>query len=66
MNGEKRLEDDVARLYKDMYYGNGLPGMTTRMANVEECMKDYKWMKRISITTLVAVVVDMITRHIHF
>lgn len=65
MNGEKRLEDDVARLYKDMYYGNGLPGMVTRMADVEKCLREYQWIKRISITTLLAVIADIITRHVH-
>jgi hypothetical protein len=40
-NGEiwrelKRLGDDCERHEKDLYRGNGLPGITTRMANAEK------------------------------
>ena len=39
-NGEiwrelRRLGDDCERHEKDLYRGNGLPGLTTRMANME-------------------------------
>ena len=33
---ESSMEEDIRLLKKDMWYGNGLPGMTTRMKTVED------------------------------
>ena len=30
----------LQQLRKDMYFGNGLPGMTSRMLTVERCLND--------------------------
>lgn len=34
----REIDDRIKRLEKDMWHGNGKPGMTTRMAVAEECM----------------------------
>lgn len=33
---ESSLKEDVRLLKKDMWFGNGLPGLTTRMKTVED------------------------------
>lgn len=46
------LEEDVERLAKDMWFGNGLPGMTTRMAKVEGQVKVLEDLNKTKDSTL--------------
>ena len=39
----KQLEEDITRLKKSIWYGNGKPGMTTRMEKVEEAVASVKY-----------------------
>lgn len=60
-------EDELLmKIEKDLYFGNGPkdPSITSRLISIEECLKDYKWLKRLSIATLVTVLADLITKHL--
>lgn len=56
----------VDRHDQDLYRGNGKPGITTRLAILEDCMEAYssdmKWVKRLLVSTLLAIIVDVILR----
>lgn len=61
----------VQRHEKDLYRGNGKPGLTTRMALMEDCVeKISKNLNKITwlivssaITAVIAVCVDIVLRH---
>lgn len=56
----------VNRHDQDLYRGNGKPGITTRLQRLEDWMLEYgsdmKWVKRLLVSTLLAVIVDIILR----
>lgn len=60
------------RIQKDMYYGNGLPGLTTRMADGEKRMDRIEkaqgsigtrlnWLMTLLVMTLISVIVGLVT-----
>lgn len=53
------IKEDVRLLKKDMWYGNGKPGLTTRMAQVEKYIESQTWLLR---SLLVAVLGDIVMR----
>lgn len=77
MESEQYRLAEVARLVqrhdKDLYYGNGKPGLTTRMALMEDCVnKISRNLSKIvwlivsgGITGLVALIVDIVVRTKH-
>ena len=62
----KQLEEDITRLKKDMWYGNGKPGMTTRMEKVEEAVASMKYYFRAIMLILIGLLAhafwDIITK----
>jgi hypothetical protein len=58
----------VRRLEKDMYHGNGNPGITVRMASVEDIVhRTNKNLSRIVwllLSTVLAVIVDIVMQNI--
>jgi hypothetical protein len=58
------LKTCVERHDKDLYHGNGKPGLTTRMAMMEDTMRklseNLKWIVRLLIGTLITGVATMI------
>ena len=48
--------EKIARIEKDMYFGNGKPGLTTRMETVEKTSEriadSLKWIVRLLVATL--------------
>jgi hypothetical protein len=60
------LRDKVRALEKDMWVGNGKPGMTTRMALMEDCVakisENLKWIVRLLIAIFVGVIVKFFVK----
>lgn len=48
----RSLEDDLKQVRKDLYFGNGLPGLTTRMKSVEDALSTMKWYFRAIMVAL--------------
>ena len=63
-NGSCPHTATINQLEKDMYHGNGKPGMTTRMAQVETITEridgSLKWIVRLLVGTLLTGVVSII------
>jgi hypothetical protein len=68
------IERRVAKLEKDVIHGNGLPGLTTRMAMGENRMENIEQKQKsialqfwaiiiLLMSTLTAVIVDLTVRH---
>lgn len=71
MNGACPHEVTIKRIEKDMYYGNGKPGMTTRMATMEDCTEridnSLRWIVRLLVGSFIsgvaAVIVALLVGH---
>ncbi len=63
-NGTCPHKDIVLRLEKDMYFGNGKPGMTTRMAAqetiTEQIASSLKWIVRLLVGTFLSGIAGII------
>lgn len=46
------MQEDLRRLKKDMWFGNGLPGMTTRMKTAEDRLDNLEKYNEVRDTTL--------------
>ena len=68
--------DRIKKMWDDIYYGNGKPGLTTRMSDMEKDVKlilereaeRSKKMQRIELAVWVAVVaaiINILTSHIN-
>lgn len=63
-------DEKVKQIFKDMYFGNGKPGLTTRMETMErttaKIADSLKWIVRLLVGTLLSVIgatiVAVITR----
>lgn len=64
VNGTCPHDAIVLRLEKDMYFGNGKPGMTTRMAAVETITEQIagslRWIVRLLVGTFLTGVAGII------
>lgn len=56
-NGTAGSRDEmVDRVYKDMYFGNGKPGMTTRMASAEDKLSAITKMFWVLVTLMLTLI----------
>lgn len=62
------LAEKATKVYADMYLGDGAddPPMTTRMARVEDAIASLAKLKWVVIGAIVALLVDIISPHLHF
>lgn len=64
-------ERTILRIEQDMYYGNGKPGMTTRMESMETCVgridSSLRWIVRLLVGSFVsglaAIIVALVMGH---
>ena len=72
--GSGRFRDDLGKLWNDMYYGNGKPGITTRtqqledaVDRIEETLAKFEravyWLVGLVLGALVLQVVNLVTKH---
>ena len=52
----ERFEDHVEQLGRTLYGKNGSPGMTTRVALLEQSGERSKWLLRVIVTAVVGVI----------
>lgn len=65
----EQLEVRVAKHHKDLYEGNGLPSITTRLTMLEDSQKSYARNMRtivfLLLGSIVSAIVDITIRHQH-
>lgn len=63
----EEIDRDVRQHSKDLYFGNGKPGLTTRVLVVEDAVKSIQFYGRWLLLTcagiLVVAVLDLVVKH---
>lgn len=52
----------MRKLWKDMYFGNGKPGVTTRLALLESSVAETKWVGRTLLALALGILVRVLTK----
>ena len=68
--GERRANDrqfrfELDRINRVIFETNGHESMLTRVAMIEETLKETRWMKRAMIVMALTYLGDVIARHFH-
>jgi hypothetical protein len=68
------LRDDISKLWNDIYYGNGKPGMVTRVQSLENAvdrieatLADFKkavyWLLTLVLGAVILQIVNLVVKH---
>ena len=65
-----RFREDLSKLWTDMYYGNGKPGVTTRIQRLEDAVEDLKSIKKqqekimwLIVSVVILAVLQLVLKH---